>query len=222
MARGVKLLVVAKEKTGKTTLVSSITNGLVVSTDNKAFTGKVPHFRHSAYLGIQNFIDVTNDKIEKYQEKYGEYPKTLVIDSVTHLQIAMERWANDKFTGFNIWSNLGKEILMFNAYLEDTILASGINVVLTAHCVYDADNAIYEIASPGNFGKQGSWLSVVDNAIFIEIKNGKRIVQHTNTKFPCRSNLEGIMESQPIEDYDLNAHIQALSEATTESEDYVL
>ena len=34
MATGIKLLVVAKENSGKTTLIINITVGLVVSTDN--------------------------------------------------------------------------------------------------------------------------------------------------------------------------------------------
>jgi len=222
MAQGIKLLIVAKEATGKTTLISTIKDGLVASTDNKAFSGKVPHYRYSSYNGIQDFIDTNNTKISAYQEKYGQLPGTMVIDSVTHFQIAMERWANDKFTGFNIWSSLGKEILTFNAYLEDVLLANGINVVLTAHCNYDSETARYEISSPGNFGKQGSWLSVTDNSVFLEIKNGKRIVHHTSTKFPCRSNLAGIPESQSIEEYDLNKHIELLASMKTESEEFVL
>jgi hypothetical protein len=222
MAQGVKLLIVAKEATGKTTLISSIKDGLVISTDNKAFSGKVPHFRYSSYSGIQDFIATTNEKIGLYNEKYGKFPGTIVIDSVTHFQIGMERWANDKFTGFNIWSNLSKEILTLNAYIEDTLLSNGVNVVITAHCNYDSETARYEINSPGNFGKQGSWLSITDNSAFIEVKNGKRVVHHTNTKFPCRSNLANIPESQSMEEYDLNAHITALAEMKTESEEFVL
>ena len=158
MASGIKLLIVAKENSGKTTLIGKIKEGLVVSTDNKAFTGKVPHFRYNYYNGIQDFINVVNDKISAYLEKYEKLPQSLVIDSVTHLQNNMEKWANDKFTGFNIWSNLGKEILALNAYLEDVILPAGINVIITAHCQFDSETNRYEIASPGSFGKNGSWL----------------------------------------------------------------
>lgn len=157
---GVKLLVVAKEATGKTTLISKINDSLVASTDNKAFTGKVAHFRYSEYEGLQPLIDTIVSKVGIYQEKTGSLPKTIVIDSVTHLANNMERWANNKFTGFSVYSNLGKDILEFNHFLETQIIPAGINVVITSHCQLNSDTGRYEIASPGQFGKNGSWLSV--------------------------------------------------------------
>ena len=40
-----KLLIVAKEATGKTRLISTLEDALVASTDNKASTGNVQHYR---------------------------------------------------------------------------------------------------------------------------------------------------------------------------------
>jgi len=155
---GIKLAIVALENSGKTTLVSKIKDALIVSTDNKAFKGKVPHFRYSEYNGIEDFTNTVMSKLEAYNEKFGNYPKTLVIDSVTHLQANMEKWANEKFTGFNIWSNLGKEILLVNEFLE-SLAEEGINIVFTAHVQFDPDTARYKIQSPGQFGKNGSTTS---------------------------------------------------------------
>lgn len=219
---GIKLGIVALENSGKTTIISTIKDALVVSTDNKAFTGKVPHFRYSTYNGIDDLLGTISSKIETYGEKYGKLPRTLVIDSVTHLASAMEKYMNEKYTGFNIWSNLSKDILAFNGYLEDTIIPEGINVVFTSHCQFDKDTSKYAIAAPGSFGKNGSWLSVTDNAVFLEVKGTKRSVHHTNSKFPCRSNLEGIPESVDVADYDLNEHITALESAVSDSEEFVL
>jgi len=56
----------------------------------------------------------------------------------------------------------------------------------------------------------------------LEIKGTKRTVQHTNPKFPCRSNLEGIPESQDVAEYDINEHITALEENNKESEEWIL
>lgn len=56
----------------------------------------------------------------------------------------------------------------------------------------------------------------------MEIKGTKRTVQHTNPKFPCRSNLEGIPESQDVTEYDINEHITALEENNKESEEWIL
>lgn len=219
---GIKLGIVALENSGKTTIISTITDALVVSTDNKAFTGKVPHFRYSTYNGIDDLLGTITAKIEAYAEKYGKLPRTLVIDSVTHLASAMEKYMNDKYTGFNIWSNLSKDILAFNSYLEDTVIPEGINVVFTSHCQFDKDTSKYAIAAPGSFGKNGSWLSVTDNAVFLEVKGTKRVVHHTNPKFPCRSNIDGIEESVDVTSYNLNEHIAALEANVNESEEFVL
>lgn len=217
---GIKLGIIALENSGKTTIISTLTDALVVSTDNKAFTGKVPHFRYSTYEGLDHLLGTINEKIEAYGEKFGKLPRTLVIDSVTHLANNMEKYWNDKAAGFAIWAGLGKDILAFNAYLEDTIIPEGINVVFTSHCQFDKDTSKYLISAPGNFGKNGSWLSVTDNALFLEIKGTKRSVHHTNPKFPCRSNLGDIPESQDISEYSLNEHIAALESNVSESEEW--
>ena len=219
---GIKLGIIALENSGKTTIISTIEDALVVSTDNKAFTGKIPHFRYSTYEGLDHFLGTITEKIEAYVTKFSKVPRTLVIDSVTHLANNMEKYWNDKATGFAVWGGLGKDILGFNSYLEDFIIPEGINVVFTSHCQFDKDTSKYVIAAPGNFGKNGSWLSVTDNAIFLEVKGGKRTVHHTNNKFPCRSNLSEIPESQPTEEYNINDHITALEAVTAESEEYVL
>lgn len=219
---GVKFAVVATENSGKTTLVAQLKDALVVSTDNKAFRGKVAHFRHSYYDGLDDFVGIISNKIEAYNEKFGKYPRTLVIDSVTHLQSNMEKWANEKFTGFNIWSNLGKDILGVNSFLEEDVIPAGINVVITAHTQYDPETAKYKINSPGQFGKSGSWLSVVDEAVFLEVKGNKRLVHHKTGKFPCRTLQEDIAESLDITEFDINAHIDLLESSSQEADEWTI
>jgi hypothetical protein len=219
--KGIKLLVVAKEAVGKTTLISKIKNSLVAATDNKAFAGKVPHFRVGDYQGLTHLIDTINTKVGVYKEKYGELPKTITIDSVTHLANNIERYCNKKYTGYNVYANFGKDVLEFNHYLETTILPTGINVVLTSHCQYNQDTGRWEIAAPGNFGKNGSWLSVVGNSIFIEIKANKRIVHTNSMKFPARTDID-MPESTPLEDYDINEHLQKLHDSSVESAEFLL
>ena len=218
---GVKLLIVAKEASGKTTLISKLEDALVVSTDNKAFTGKVPHFRYSEYSGLQDLLDTINGKLTTYQEKYGKLPKTLVIDSVTHLANNMERYANEKYTGFSIWAALGKDILEFNHYLETIVIPSGMNVVITSHCQFDKDTARYEIASPGSFGKNGSWLSVTDNSVFIEVKGNKRVVHTNSLKFPARTNITPV-DPVDIDAYNINDHIALLEASKQEASMFTL
>jgi len=152
---GIKYGLIAMEKSGKTTLISKLENALVVSTDNKAFKGKIPHFRYSEYKGLDHFIGTVGSKLEAYEEKFGKLPETLVIDSVTHLANNMEKYANDRFTGFTIFSNLGKDVMGLNSFFEDSIIPEGINVIFTSHCQWDPDSSSFKIAAPGNFGKNG-------------------------------------------------------------------
>jgi hypothetical protein len=221
-SKGVKLLVVGKEGSFKTRTISKLTDSLVASTDNKAFKGKVAHFRYNTYKGVDDFIETVNSKTAIYMEKHGKLPRNLVIDSITHLQNNMERWANEKFNGFSIYSNLGKDILLLNEYLEEVVIPNGVNVILTAHCTYNADIARYEIKSPGRFGDNGSWMSVTDDAVFLEPKGNKVNVHIRNLKFPCRSSLDQneLPDMMDWEEYDINKHIEILENNRFESDQY--
>ena len=217
MKEGIKLLVVAPENSGKTRLISNIENGLVMSTDNKAFRGKVPHFRYNVYNGLDDLIDTISSKLEAYEAKFGHLPETLVIDSVTHLQNAIIKYNNDKYTGFNIWTNINRDVLAINAFIEEELIPAGINVVMTAHVVYDTEAARWKIDSPGNFGKTGSWLSIVDESVFIEVKGNKRILHFSTMKFPCRTLQAELPESINVDDFNINDHIKLLESSVQES-----
>ena len=62
-----------------------------------------------------------------------------------------------------------------------------------------------------DFAKRGSFLSEVDNAVFLEGKANKRIVHHRSLKFPARSVLPELPDSQPADEYNLAEHINTLS-----------
>ena len=218
MNEGIKLLVVAPENSGKTHLISSVENALVMSTDNKAFRGKVPHFRYNTYNGLDDLIDTISTKLEAYEAKFSKLPATFVIDSVTHLQNAIIKYSNDKYTGFNVWTSINKDVLALNAFIEEELIPAGINVIMTAHVVYDTEAARWKIDSPGNFGKTGSWLSIVDESVFIEIKGNKRILHFSTMKFPCRTLQPELPESINVDDFSLNDHVDMLKSSVEESE----
>jgi len=217
---GIKLLITGTENSGKTTLISNIKDSLVMSTDNKAFRGKVPHFRYTNYEGFEDLVTTISTKIEAYETKYKKLPKTFVIDSVTYLQTAIVKYNNDKYTGFNIWSAINKDILAFNAFIEEELIPAGINIVMTAHVIYDADSARWKIDSPGNFGKIGSFMSLVDEAIFTEVKGNKRILHFSTMKFPCRTLQPKLPDSINVNDFDISKHIELLESAVAQSEEW--
>jgi hypothetical protein len=65
-------------------------------------------------------------------------------------------------------------------------------------------------------------LSEVDNAVFVETKSNKRIVHHRSTKFPARTVLEDLPDSQPVADYNLADHIAELSKLKDSVSDFVI
>jgi len=217
----IKLLISGVERTGKSTTTSKVKDGLVFSFDSKKYPFKVPHKNINEYYGMDALIDTMNETIGQYQEKYGELPKTIVMDTVTQLYTKIAKYSMDKFNGFDIHSNINKETLMFNDYIENTLLANDVNVVVVAHALLDENTSRYIIPASGNFAKTGSWLSIVDNASFIQVKNGSKfVISHSNLKFPCRTTLEDIPVDQPISEYDINQHIALLSKQVSDNDEF--
>jgi hypothetical protein len=215
----IKYLISGLERSGKTTATSKIEDALIVSIDMKKYPFKKPHVNIKEYEGMNNFIDRINETIVKYKEKFGEFPKSIVFDTVTSLYTLITKYSMDKFNGFNIHSNISKETLMFNDYVENTLLENGVNVVIIAHAVWDQDTGRYYIPATGAFAKSGSWLGAVDEASFIEFKNNKYSIYHNDGKFPCRTTLD-IKVKESIEEWDINEHIEKLKNSHNDNEEY--
>jgi len=218
----VKLLVAGFEQTGKSTITSKIKNALVVNMDRKAYSFKVPHTNITHFSGIDNLIDTINEKLGAYQEKMGKLPETVVFDTVTQLYTMIQSYNENNFKGFTVHSNNNKDTLNFNAYIEDVLLANNINVVIVAHTIWDADTARHIIPATGQFGKAGSWISVVNNSIFLEKKNNKIIVHQDSMKVPARTTLDNIEPSTDSDKYDINDHIQKLMNQSIEADEFSL
>ena len=51
----------------------------------------------------------------------------------------------------NVYSNLNKEIHEFTDYIQNTLIASDINVVLISHAIYDPDTTNYNLVGKGEY-----------------------------------------------------------------------
>lgn len=222
MGNAVKLLICGFEACGKSTMTSKIHDALVVNYDRKEYGFKVPHVNIPVYDGMDNLINLLNTKVGAYKERFGELPKTVVLDTVTQFYSAMQKHNGEVYKGFDIHSMNNKDTLALNGYVEDVLIANGVNVVIVAHTVYDADTSRHIIPASGQFAKSGSWLSVVNDSIFVEKKSGKLIVHQKSMKFPARTTLEGIEASVPVENYDINEHIALLTGSKVEAAEYAL
>jgi hypothetical protein len=218
----IKLLISGFENTGKSTTAAQIEDALVINFDRKEYGFKVPHMNITAYSGIDNLIDTINEKLGVYQERMGKLPKTIVFDTVTQFYSTMQAFNDNNYKNFDIHKNNNRDTLNLNGYIEDVLIANNVNVIIVAHTVFDADTARHIIPATGQFGKAGSWMSVVNDAVFIEKKSGKFVIHQKSMKFPCRTTLADIEESLDSDQYDINKHIAKLSASKIEAQEFIL
>ena len=218
----IKLLISGFENTGKSTTAAKIENAMIVNFDRKEYGFPVPHMNITDYTGIDALIDTINEKLGVYQEKVGKLPQTIVLDTVTQFYSTMQAYNDNAYKGFDIHKNNNRDTLNLNAYIEDVLIANGVNVVIVAHTTFDADTARHIIPATGQFGKAGSWMSVVNDAIFIEKKTGKFIIHQKSMKFPCRTTLPDVEESVDGDNYDINEHIAKLTASKIEAQEFIL
>ena len=218
----VKLLVSGESNSGKTTLTKNLEKALVINHDGKKYPFPVAHATIPTFTDTKELTDFVTNKVLAYEKKMGEYPTTIVFDSVSRIFDTLYDSCNTRYTGFAIYSNLDKEIKAFTDYIQNQLIASDMNVVIISHAIYDPETAKYQLVGKGSFAKTGSFLSVVDEAVFIEPKNNKRIIHLRSTKFPARTLQDELPDSIPVDEFNLQDHINLLSERIKSADDFEL
>lgn len=218
----IKLLIAAESNSGKTTLTKDLENALVVSHDGKRYPFPIPHVTVATFSTVNDLINTVNEKIVAYKEKIGSYPKTVVFDSVSKIFDTILNNCNLKYTGFGIYTALDKEIHELTEYIQNTLIASDMNVVLISHALYDVDTGKYNLIGKGSFQKRGGFLAETDQSIFLETKANKRIVHFRSTKFPARTLLEDDPDSVAVEDFSLQEYINKLAANQTAADEFAL
>lgn len=147
----VKLLISGESNSGKTTLLNTLDpkTTLVISHDGKNFPFPIPHTNVATFSTATELITLITDKINAFNEKLGNYPATVVIDSVSKIFDTLMDSMNTKYTGFNVYSNLNSQIHIFTDYIQNSLIASDINVILISHAIYDADTTNYNLVGKG-------------------------------------------------------------------------
>lgn len=217
-----KILVSGYEASGKSTLTSKIKNALVINFDKKEYSFNVPHANFKNYEGMESVITFINDKIKAYKEKFKEFPKFIVIDTVTQLYAAMTRYNSVKYTGFKIHEQNNIDTLDLNNYIENVLIANGVSVVIVAHTMVDEKSDRHIIPAQGQFAKAGSWLSIVNDSLFIEKSSGKLVVYFTSFKYPARTTLKDLPDKVGINEFDINEYLNKLVNAKNEIEEYII
>lgn len=203
-----KILITGLSNSGKTTLLKPLKNVLVFSRDGKPFSLELPHVNVPDFTTIDEVLGLVQEKLDAYKDKFGEYPDTVVFDSVSRIFTDIETSCSKRYKGFDVWSNVNKEITEFVEAINE-LDNNGFNIVLIAHCVWDEKAGKYIETCKGSFAKIGGFLSVVDYALNIDIVGKKRIITHRNSSL-ARTLLEDMPEKQEAEEFNLQDYINKI------------
>lgn len=218
----VKLLIAGQSNSGKTTLLKSLTDAYVLSHDGKRFPFPIPHTNVPTFDSVTELTNLMTAKIQAYQDSKGTLPSTVVIDTVSKIFDTIYDNCNKKFTGFKIYSELDLELKQFTDYIENILVANGMNVIILSHAIYDADSTSYNLVGKGSFQKRGGYIAEVDFSSFLELKNNKRYIHHRSTKFPARTLLEEAPDSQLVDEFNLQLYIDQIASINSEVETFEL
>ncbi len=209
-----KILITCLPNTGKTTLLKTLKDVLVIARDGKNFSLNLPNVNVPDYTTMEEFLTLVDEKINVYETKYGKLPTTIVFDSVSRIFTDVETNCNKRFSGFDVWTNVNKEIQAFLSFIN-ALQDGDINVVLIAHAVWDEKAGKYIETCKGNFAKTGGFLSTVDYALNIDIVGSKRIVTHRGNNL-SRTLLEGMPDKEAADKFNLQTYLEGICEKSKE------
>lgn len=203
-----KVLITGLANSGKTSLLKPLKNCLVFARDGKPFSIELPHVNVPDFDKMDDLLDLVQEKLEAYKEKMGDYPETVVFDSVSRIFTDVEVGCGRRYKGFDVWSNVNKEI---NAFCEavNELNTNGFNIVLIAHAVWDEKAGKFIETCKGSFAKIGGFLSTVDYALNIDMVGSKRIVTHRGNSL-SRTLIDDIPDKQDVKDFNLQDYLDKI------------
>ena len=217
----VKLLVSSLPNIGKTTLLQSLTDVLVIARDGKRYPFAQPHVNVPDFTSADQLIDLIVEKVNAYEEKMGEQPKTIAIDSISKILLDIEGYVLEQVKSFP-YGKVNTEIKKVVDFIERD-MAPNFNIVLVSHALYSEDVSGYSLVNAGgSYGKKGGILSEVDEAIFLELRGKNRVVHFRNSKMVSRTTTASLPDSMPVEEFDLQKHIDLLTEKQSKAEKWSL
>ena len=217
----VKLLVSSLPNVGKTTLLKSLTDTLVIARDGKKYPFEQPHVNVPDFTSADQLTDLIVDKVEAYETKFKVLPKTIAIDSISKILLDIEGYVLEQVKSFP-YGKVNTEIKKVVDFIERD-MAPAFNIVLVSHAIYNEDISGYTLVNAGgSWGKKGGILSEVDEALFVELKSKKRIVHFRNSKMVSRTTVEDLPETMPVEEFNLQEHLDLLIAKQSKAEKWSL
>lgn len=202
-----KILIAGLPNTGKTTVLQSLENVLVIARDGKKYPFPQAHVNVPDFVTAQELIDLIIEKINAYEEKLGKLPDTIVIDSLSKIVLDIEGNILARVKSFP-YGEVNKEIKQVVDFIERD-LAATFNIIVVSHALTDEEEGYKLVNAGGSWGKKGGFLSEVDQSIFIEVKGTKRKVHFRNHRL-ARTTLADLPDNLPLEEFSLKKHLDLL------------
>lgn len=199
----VKILVNGEAGAGKTELLRSLGDeAFVISRDAKEFALPIPHMLVDTYYDMSTLIhgrhtdsediDGIVDKLEKYNEAFGNYPEIVVIDSVSQLFMDVIDKASQTP---NVYGSQGaevtKEMALLTQFIHESLELSGITVVLLNHVIAEVvegtTTGAYTQFGSGKFLAKGGFYSTTNEAVTIVTDGANRAVHTRGQKKQART-----------------------------------
>lgn len=217
----IKLLISGLPAIGKTTLLQSLEDVLVIARDGKQYPFPQPHVNVPDFESADEFIKIIVDKVHAYEEKIGELPKRVVIDSVSKVFLDIEGYTLEKVKSFP-YGVINTEIKKVVDFIERDLVPE-FDVILVSHALYNEETVGYQLVNAGgSYGKKGGILSEVDEAIFVELRGKNRQIHFRNSKMAARTTLAELPDSVSIDEFNLQDHINMLRENKTKADEWSL
>ena len=205
-----KILVNGEAAVGKTTLLSTLDpkTTLVISRDSKVFGLPIPHMMVTEYYNMDTFlygativdddeneiyVEGVTDKMEAFNDKIGNYPETIVFDTVSQLTMDV---INKALKTPNVYGSQGaeinKELGTFVDFLHEYLELNDINIILLNHVIKDkSDEATEYIAfGQGKFKDKGGFFSIVDESVTVAQEGNYLVVYTKGALKQARSRLD--------------------------------
>lgn len=219
----VKMLVASLPAVGKTTLLQTLEDVMVVARDGKQYPFPQAHVNVPDFDDADQLIDLVVDKVDAYEAKMGKQPETLAFDSVSKIFLDIESYVLQQVKSFP-YGKVNTEIGKIVNFIERDVVPN-FNVVLVSHAMYNEDINGYQLVNAGgSFGKKGGILSEVDESVFLELKGKHRVVHFRNPKMCARTTcpIDTLPDNMPVEDFNLQKHLEMLKGKQGEAKEWSL
>ena len=215
------MLVSGLTNCGKTTLLQTLTDVLVIARDGKKYPFPQAHVNVDDFTSVDQLIEVIHEKVAAYEKKFGELPKTVVIDSISKILLDIEGYVLEQVKSFP-YGKVNTEIKRFVDFVERD-MAPTFNVILVSHALFNEDTGGYTLVNAGgSYGKKGGMLSEVDEAVFLEIRGKNRTIHYRNNKMAARTTMAELPDNVPQEDFDLQKHLELLQTKQSKAQEWTL